>query len=58
MTGRWQRHLTRGSDGYARLDDTEVWDVSSHYYEPLLIFICLPYCSENPKLEERRKLLV
>jgi hypothetical protein len=30
MMGRWRRHLTRGTDGYARLDDMEVWDISSH----------------------------
>ena len=57
MTGRWRRHLTRGTDGYARLDDSEVWDISSKY-EPLLIYFCLPYLSENPKFEERRELLV
>jgi hypothetical protein len=57
MTGRWRRHLTRGSDGYARLDDSEVWDINSHY-EPLLIYFCLPFCSKNPKFKECRDLLV
>jgi hypothetical protein len=57
MTGQWRGHLTRGTDGYARLDDREVWDISLHY-KPVLIYFCLPYCSENPKFEKRRELLV
>jgi hypothetical protein len=57
MTGRWRRHLTRGTDGYARLDDKEVWDLSSHF-EPLLIYFCLPFRSAEPKFEKRRELLV
>jgi hypothetical protein len=57
MTGRWIRHLTCGTDGYARLDDKEVWDISSHY-ELVLIYFCWPYRSENPKFEKRRESLV
>jgi hypothetical protein len=57
MTGRWKRHLTCGTDGYARLDDQEVWDISSHY-EPVLIYFCLLYRNANPKFEKRRELLV
>jgi hypothetical protein len=57
MTGRWRRHLTRGTDGYgAKMDDVEVWDLSSHH-EPLLIFFCLPFRSEDPKQKERQDLL-
>jgi hypothetical protein len=56
MTGRWQRHLTHGTDGYAKLDDVEVWDLST-CYEPLLIFFCLPFRSADPKRKERRDLL-
>ncbi len=57
MTGRWRRHLTPGTDGYARLDDKEVWDISSQY-QPVLIYFCLSFRSENPKFEKRRELLV
>jgi hypothetical protein len=57
MTGRWRHHLTGGTDGYAHLDDKEVWDISLHY-ELVLIYVCLPYRSENPKFEKRRELLV
>jgi hypothetical protein len=56
MTGRWRRHLSRGTDGYSRLGDAEVWDLT-HHYEPLLIFLCLPFRSENPKLQERGRLM-
>jgi hypothetical protein len=40
-----------------RLDDKEVWDISSQY-EPVLIYFCLLFRSENPKFEKRRELLV
>jgi hypothetical protein len=56
MTGRWRRHLNRGTDGYSKLDDREVWDLSNHY-EPLLIYLCLPFLSSNPKQAARRRLL-
>jgi hypothetical protein len=39
MTGRWRRHLTRGTDGYIKIDDPAVWSLSSHF-EPLLAFFC------------------
>jgi len=55
MTGRWRRHLNRGSDFVFKLD-LAPWDLSTHC-EPLLIFICLPYRSQNPKLSERQRLL-
>jgi hypothetical protein len=50
MTGRWRRHLTRGTDAYFKLDWEEVWPLSEQY-EPLLIFVCLPYVSHRPNLE-------
>jgi hypothetical protein len=56
MTGRWQKHLGRGTDGSSKLEDEEVWELSQHF-EPLLIYLCLPFCSSNPKLEERGCLL-
>jgi hypothetical protein len=57
MTGRWRRHLTHGTDGYAGLDDKEVWDISLQY-KPVLIYFCLPFRSENPKFEKLQELLV
>jgi hypothetical protein len=56
MTGRWRKHLTRGTDGYARLGDETVWNLTAHY-EPLLIFLCLPFHSDKPQLQERSQLL-
>jgi hypothetical protein len=56
MTGRWRRHLTRGTDLYFKLDWEGVWPLSEQY-EPLLIFVCLPYESHSPGLEKRSKLL-
>jgi hypothetical protein len=56
MTGRWRRHLSRGTDGYSRLEDKEVWNLTRHY-EPLLIFLCLPFRSADPKLQERSRLV-
>jgi hypothetical protein len=56
MTGRWRKHLGRGTDGYSRLEDSEVWDIK-HHFEPLLIYLCLPFCSSNPKFQERIRIL-
>jgi hypothetical protein len=57
MTGRWRKHLSRGTDGYVKLEDKQVWDLSQHCYEPVVIFLCLPFVSSNPKLQERGRLL-
>jgi hypothetical protein len=56
MTGRWRRHLGRGTDGYFKLDCPALWDLKTHF-EPVLIYVCLPYVSSSPKLSERNKLL-
>ena len=57
MTGRWRRALSRGSEFYFRIDRPEVWDVRLHF-EPLLLFVCLPYRSHDPKLDQQEELLV
>lgn len=57
MTGRWRRHLSRGSEFYLKLDWPEVWDLSKHF-EPVLIFLCLPYRACAPNRDEQEKLLV
>ena len=56
MTGRWRRHLTRGTECYLKLDWAEVWDIETQF-EPLLMFVCLPYRSHSPKIEAQAKLL-
>jgi hypothetical protein len=56
MTSRWRRHLTRATDGYIKIVDPAVWNLDSHF-EPLLVSFCLPYCSYDSKLDERRELM-
>ena len=56
MTGFWRRHMSRTCDGYFRFEAPDVWPLQSHY-EPLLIFVCLPYVSHSPRLPERSKIL-
>jgi hypothetical protein len=56
MTGRWRRHLTQGTDLYFKMDWNGVWPLSEQF-EPLLIFVCLPYESPSPGHEKRDKLL-
>jgi hypothetical protein len=56
MTGCWRRHMTRGSDFYFKVDWDEIWPLKSRF-EPLLIFVCLPYRSATPRLEAWDKLL-
>jgi hypothetical protein len=56
MTGRWRRHLGHGTDGYFKLDCQFVWDLKDQF-EPVLIYVCLPYVSSRPRLSERGELL-
>jgi hypothetical protein len=57
MTGRWGRHLGRGTDGYFKIKDCpDTWDLSVQF-EPILIFVCMPYVSPNPRLVKRKQLL-
>jgi hypothetical protein len=50
MTGRWRKHLTRGIDFYCGMDSNKVWPLKEHF-EPLLIFVCLPYFSSQARQE-------
>ena len=56
MAGHWRKHLNHGTDRCSKLDDDEVWDLNDQF-EPLLIYFCLPFCSENPRRGERSDLL-
>jgi hypothetical protein len=51
MTGRWQRHLSRGTDFYLKIDWDNLWPLATHH-EPVLMFVCLPYISHRPNLAE------
>lgn len=55
MTGRWRRHLTRGTDAHLELA-VSPWNLAEQC-EPLLIFIALPFRSDDPKFEERQRVL-
>jgi hypothetical protein len=57
MTGRWRRHLGQGSDEYFKIQDSPNVRELTAQFEPLLIFVCLPYVSHSPKLEQRAELL-
>ena len=56
MTGRWRRHLTRGTDTYFKVDWGDEWNMNTQF-EPVLIFVALPFLSHRPKLKEREKLV-
>ena len=55
-TGLWRRLLTRRSDCYIKIDWESVWNIHTHY-EPLLLFICIPYRINN-NFESRRNSLL
>lgn len=56
MTGRWRRHLTRESDFYFRIPvGCPLWPDTM--YEPLLVFVCLPFLSHRPWLQRERTTL-
>ena len=52
MTGRWRRHLTRGTDAYEIINWTNVWNLQTHF-EPLILFVSLPLKINSPNFAER-----
>jgi hypothetical protein len=48
--------MTQGSDFYFKVDWPKVWPLKGHF-KTLLIFVCLPYRSCLPRLQERQALL-
>ena len=56
MTGYWRKHLTRGSDCHFLVDSPDIWDLDEQY-EPLLVFLCLPFISREPNLNGRKEYL-
>ena len=54
MTGRWRRQLTRESDFYFRIPPgSPLWP--KHMFEPLLVFVCLPFVPHRPWLFTERE---
>jgi hypothetical protein len=56
MTGRWRRHLSRGTDFYLKIDWNDLWPLATHH-EPVLMFVCLPYESHRPNFRRVNELL-
>lgn len=56
FTGRWRRKMTRCTDGNWTLKVAHVWNLKT-FFEPLLLFVALPYRSDAPAFERRNALL-
>ena len=56
MTGKWRRHLTRGTDMYFKVDWDDVWNLETQF-EPVLLFIALPFQPHRPQIDEQAKLV-
>jgi hypothetical protein len=57
FTGRWRRHMTRECDFYFTIPagDCSLWGAAQ--YEPVLIFLCLPFTISRPNFQVRQRLL-
>ena len=55
-TSLWQKHLTRATNFYFKLECSPVWDLGVHF-EPVLIFVLLPLTSHRPNFEEQDEIL-
>jgi hypothetical protein len=57
MTGRWRRHMTRENDFYFKIPAgaCSLWGAAQ--YEPVLIFVCLPFVIARPNFVVRQWLL-
>ena len=57
MTGYWRRHLTRECDFYFKIPagSCSLWEKTQ--YEPVLIFVCLPFTVARPNFAIRQRLL-
>ena len=55
-TGQWRRLMTRRNDSYLKIDWDSVWN--THFlFEPLLMFVSLPYDVERAFSERKDQLL-
>jgi hypothetical protein len=56
MTGRWRRHMTRECDCYFRIPaGCTLWGKTQ--FEPVLIFVCLPFAVHRPNFPAKHRLL-
>ena len=52
MTGRWRKQLLKATDFNCRLALPSLWDMEAQF-EPLLIFVCLPFLPHRPDFDQR-----
>ena len=52
MTGRWRKQLLKATDFSCRLALPSLWNLEEQF-EPLLIFVCLPFLPHRPDFEQR-----
>ena len=53
MTGRWRKHLGRATDGYFKIEDPALWDLTDQL-EPVFVFVSLPFLPHRPDFRRRR----
>jgi len=56
MTGRWRKLLLKHVDFYFHVAWEPIWDLQEQF-EPLLMFIALPYKTDRPRFSERASLV-
>ena len=56
MTGRWRKHLGRATDGYFKIEDPELWNLS-HQFEPVFVFVSLPFLPHRPNFKQRKSVV-
>lgn len=56
MTRRWRKRLIRATDFYTNLDNEELWPMAQQF-EPLLMFVALPFVVHRPEFKAREALL-
>jgi len=56
MTARWRKQLAKHTDFYCRTSWGPIWDLTTQF-EPLLMFVALPYLPHAPRFEERQDLV-
>ena len=52
-TGRWRKHLGRATDGYFKIEDPALWDLTDQL-EPVFVFVSLPFLPHRPDFRRRR----
>jgi len=56
MTGRWRKMLAKHTDRYFRITWNPIWNMKDQF-EPLLMFVALPFLPHQPRFQERSDLV-